>query len=425
MNKNKIDFNAQARTNPIFLTAKTAICFMANAKIPESVEIVRCLGLENNEPLNEIADSDTILGNSLVVETKYRTMCNLIKNSGYHTCVDLPCGYTPKALHMTEKGLKFIGLDLPIVVQEISPIIYSLAKYPQSISFFGVDATNYESLETALSDIDEQICITTEGMMMYFTENEVDTVISNISSLLNLYGGCWITPDPEFKLQFTYSFLSVFGKNSLDKLNNSGKVAQKQSNVVNLSNSFIVDATDIQSSTKNAENLLLKHGLKAEKINLAENMPELSIYHKLTAEQILKFKDAMKNCNYWRITPEKTKNLQENVAISKKCPFDMSYNFENGNFLLKLSGRFDSLSAPKILMTLETEKKSKIIDGIQIDCSELEYISSAGTRMLSNIQKNFNRGVVLFNVNSYVSTILAQNGFTQVGERNWKLSDNF
>lgn len=33
--------------------------------------------------------------------------------------------------------------------------------------------------------------------MMYFSE-EADTVIANIQRLLREYGGCWVTPDPEY-----------------------------------------------------------------------------------------------------------------------------------------------------------------------------------------------------------------------------------
>ena len=86
---------------------------------------------------------------TLVVEAKYRTMCSLIENSGYCTCVDLPCGYTPKALHLTAKGIQFIGLDLPIVVQEMEPVMHSLTTYPERMAFHPVDATNYDSLDGA------------------------------------------------------------------------------------------------------------------------------------------------------------------------------------------------------------------------------------------------------------------------------------
>ena len=61
--------------------------------------------------------------------------------------------------------------------------------------------------------------------MMHFNENEVDTVIANVRNLLEVHVGCWITPDPEFKVQFIETFRSIFGKNSLDKLTTAKNVA--------------------------------------------------------------------------------------------------------------------------------------------------------------------------------------------------------
>ena len=292
---------------------------------------------------------------------------------------------------------------MPIVVQEIAPIIHSLANHSERMTFSEVDATNYESLAAALRDIDEPICITTEGMMMYFTENEADTVIANVRNLLEVHGGCWITPDPEVKLQFVETFRSVFGESMLDKLITTGNVASKQSNVADLSNSFILDAANVIACRKTAEALLAKHGLKAERINFAEHMPELSVYRQLTSEQILRFKEAMNHCNYWVITLDATRKPQ---AVQKQRPFDMSYTLENGILRLTLRGRVDSISAPKILTAWESKKAANVIDGVEIDCSALEYISSAGVRVLSDIKGNCKRGVELLNVNSSVAEIL-------------------
>lgn len=406
------DHNTQARSNPVFLTAKTAVCLMAKADIPNSAEIVKALGIENNAPLQGMTDPDIILGNALVVEAKYRTMCNLIEASGYNTYVDLPCGYTPKAIHMTEGGKRFIGLDLPIVVQEMEPAIRSLAMRHDKISFHAVDATNYESIASALRDVKEPLCITTEGMMMYFDENEVDAVISNIRSILELHGGSWITPDPEFALQFFRSFHSVFGEDSFRKLLSTSETAKGQSDVVNLSNSFILDPADISGSSKAAAELLRKHGLKAEKINLAEHMPTLNIYRQLTADQIMNFKEAMGHCHYWVITLDDEQ--KHNHKIQQAQPFGMNYALENRILRISLCGRLDSLAAPKLLTAWEDVKAVEAIDGAEVECAGLEYITSAGVRVLLIIQESCSLGVTLTDVNQSIAKILSQKGFTNI-----------
>ena len=40
--------------------------------------------------------------------------------------VDLPCGYTPRAIKFAKKGLSYYGLDLPAVIQEAAEKIPAL-----------------------------------------------------------------------------------------------------------------------------------------------------------------------------------------------------------------------------------------------------------------------------------------------------------
>ena len=87
------DYTLLARTTPVFLTAKAAVCLMAEAETPYAADIVQKLGMEGNGSVPGMTDPDMILGNAIVVETKYRTMCRLIEETGYRVNVDLPCGY--------------------------------------------------------------------------------------------------------------------------------------------------------------------------------------------------------------------------------------------------------------------------------------------------------------------------------------------
>ena len=401
------DYSAMARTNPVFVTAKTAVCLMAQAEIPDAERIVRSLKIENKEPLQDLSGSTVILGNALVVEAKYRTMCSLIENSGYRTCVDLPCGYTPKALHLTAKGIQFIGLDLPIVVQEMEPVMHSLTAYPERMAFHPVDATNYDSLDAALEKTAGPLCITTEGMMMYFTESELEAVVNNVCTLLEAHGGAWFTPDPEFMIQFFLTFQSLFGEDWMKKLEAAGNAAMKQSDVANLSNSFILDAADIPGSVRRTEAFLAKFGLKAEKLNLAEHMPELSTYRFLTSEQIVRFRKEMGNCYYWVITLDGARK-RRNVITEKEQSFAMHYTMENGIFRVSLCGRLDSITAPELLLEWEKEKVATNIEKVIVDFERLTYISSAGVRVLLTMQEKTKCGVTLIHVSPPVKKLLEQ-----------------
>lgn len=399
----------QARVNPVYLTAKTAVCLMVQAGIPDADKIVHALALENNAPLQNMADAETILGNALVVEAKYRTMCRLIEDSGYRTCVDLPCGYTPKAIYMTEHNRTFVGLDLPIVVQEAEPIIRQMAGREENVSFYGIDATNYASLKTALQDFAGPLCISTEGMMMYFSDDEVDTVIANIQCLLREHGGCWITPDPEYALQFCGTFRAVFGEESLAKLIATKDTAQGQSAVAALGNAFMIEPSDIPASQARAEALLAKHGLKAQKVNLGEHMPELGVYKQLAPEQIVRFKEAMCHCHYWVITLDEAKELQNTAKPMEEQPFELQHTVEKGILHISLRGRLDTISAPKLLMVWEKAKTGGGFEGVRIDCTHLEYVSSAGIRLLLEMQENCKSSIVFSGANAEVKKSCSRN----------------
>ena len=63
---------------------------------------------------------------ALLIETRYRTMGILAEKAGCDFCVDLPCGYTPRAIEFAGKNIPFIGMDLPAAIAEAEPAILSL-----------------------------------------------------------------------------------------------------------------------------------------------------------------------------------------------------------------------------------------------------------------------------------------------------------
>ena len=90
-------------------------------------------------------------------------------------------------------------------------------------------------------------------------------------------------------------------------------------------------------------------------------------------------------------------------------------NTTKGNEMeLVLSGRLDTITAPQ----LEAELK-KNIDGITsllFDFSDLEYLSSAGLRVLLAAQKIMNKqgSMVIKNVNDTIREIFEVTGFVDI-----------
>ncbi|MBR3299635.1 MAG: STAS domain-containing protein [Clostridia bacterium] len=88
---------------------------------------------------------------------------------------------------------------------------------------------------------------------------------------------------------------------------------------------------------------------------------------------------------------------------------------ENGSALtLELRGRLDTITSPTLEAVINTE-----LDGVQeltIDCSYLEYISSAGLRVLLSAQKKMNEkgSMKVTNVNEMVGEIFEITGFCDI-----------
>lgn len=83
--------------------------------------------------------------------------------------------------------------------------------------------------------------------------------------------------------------------------------------------------------------------------------------------------------------------------------------------LLKVKGRIDSATSPDLLKAIETVNKAGIFK-LVIDLSEVDFISSAGLRVLIGAQKEcrrYNRGeVYLASVSPKIHAALDLAGFT-------------
>lgn len=88
---------------------------------------------------------------------------------------------------------------------------------------------------------------------------------------------------------------------------------------------------------------------------------------------------------------------------------------KNGEVLtVELEGRLDTTTAPELEEALKTE-----FDGItklEFDFSKLEYISSAGLRVLLSSQKVMNKqgSMVVKNVNESINEIFEVTGFVDI-----------
>lgn len=87
---------------------------------------------------------------------------------------------------------------------------------------------------------------------------------------------------------------------------------------------------------------------------------------------------------------------------------------EGNSLLVKLAGRLDTVTAPQ----LEKELMESLdgVTALSFDMAELEYISSAGLRVLLTSQKTMNKqgSMVIRNASEEVKEIFEVTGFSDI-----------
>lgn len=94
----------------------------------------------------------------------------------------------------------------------------------------------------------------------------------------------------------------------------------------------------------------------------------------------------------------------------------MNINIEkaNNSTVFKLEGRLDTVTAPELEQAINNEGNS--LENLVLDFDGINYISSAGLRVLLGAQKKMNAqgSMELINVNDDVMDILEMTGFADI-----------
>ena len=87
----------------------------------------------------------------------------------------------------------------------------------------------------------------------------------------------------------------------------------------------------------------------------------------------------------------------------------------NGNDLtLALKGRLDTTTSPALEETVRKNLPS--VSSLTFDLKELDYLSSAGLRVLLTAEKGMHDrgGILIRNANALVKTVFTVTGFTEI-----------
>ena len=390
--------------NPVFATAKGCLGLLRHTGIKEAAQLAEEIDLTVKGSMKTPPEISRVY--MISNEARYHIGNILARESGCDVIVDLPCGYVPRGLAIADMKKTFYGFDLPAVIEEVEPAIRKIATKEQQkyLNYKAVDATNYDSMKSALSGVKGKICLLMDGLLGYFNEPELDSVCKNISRLLAEYGGCWITAD-KFSLEstvVTYNALTGADGEMIKSmmLKGGAKVADIAQN-----------HTVIQEGTpEEAKKFFSGYGFDIREISYADKVPDL-LSLKDSPEEMSALREAYENIPIWIMTVNKEKISDE----KKGKEFKAEIRVEGSRLICELEGRLDTITAPDLL-TGFNDNMTDDIKEITVDMAETEYISSAGLRVLLSMRKKLS-GVDNFHIINYsdsIKEILGVTGFDQL-----------
>lgn len=415
------------KVNPTSNTAITTLIMLANAHYDKAFEILERMGVEKESVFHGVDKNDLINRPSDIVrELRYVAINRTIEESGFKTLMDLPCGYTPKVFEFTEKGMQYIGCDLPAVINEFSPIIDSMTDDEQKkhIIFKVVDVTNYESMKAAADLAEGPVCIATEGLTVYLTDEETRQLSVNIRRILSEKGGCWLNADVETLEYYMAVYKAVAGDRAMELLvaARNGFSGQSDTDMHKNKASVVKESTGkLAVDYEKIEALYRSRGLLVEKVPYFREDIRLRLFDAMSGEEIEKLKENMKHVNVWKITADPDFKEKEQDAAKgtpempadKDLPFEVKSSLKDGLFEASIQGRMDTITAPELLKRFQ--EAGDAISAIRIDVSRMAYVSSAGLRVLLIMYKSLEDKdkFEITGINEAVREIMETTGFDQ------------
>ena len=400
--------------NPVFNTAKSCIQLDAVAGDEDSRQLLGALGFggfadakDNDRVPAELVEKVKRLFPvyTVLTDSRCQIVNNLIKSFSDRTVVDLPCGYTARGIKMSRQGRTYYGFDLPAVTDDIAPATAKIIGDDQNIHYAAVDATNYDSMAAPLKEEKKELLITTEGHLMYFTQQELEEVFSNIRRILQKHGGSWIIVDRTY-----YTHDSAIASAVLD--NDPGLVAlytaitKKAAGTtadVKFNDNIIFQGTDEEIKT-----FIGKMGFKVKELDMGDYLPDhFGVLPPASAEDA-RVRDVFREMCFWELTVKE--NSEQEIA--QDIPFHVESEFKDGKFTAWIQGRMDTITAPQLL---EQFQKTDGVNAIELHIEKMSYISSAGLRVLLIMykalddKKQFN----LVGTTDSVKEIMEVTGFDQ------------
>ena len=404
--------------NPVFNTAKACVQLDAAVGDEDAIRLLDALGFKAfGAQMSQKAVPEEMLAQirkltpayTILIETRFQCMNRLIEERKDREIVDLPCGYTSRGIRLSREGRTYYGLDLPAVVDAIGPAVEKIIGKKEEIAYHAVDATNYESLEAAITKANHKLLITTEGLLMYFVQSELEEVFSAIHRLLQKHGGSWVIADRAY-FHFDQAVVAAALGNDPALTALYGAITSRAAATTadaQFKTSVFFDPED-----EKVKEFIQKMGFELHEFCMGDYLPDSIASLREYPEREAPVREVFRKMMFWELTVAE-KEMKEPSSSDANLPFKVESSVKDGTFEVSIQGRMDTITAPELLRQFQNAGSG--LKAIHVDVSRMPYVSSAGLRVLLMMYKSLEDKNLfkMTGVRDEVRDILETTGFDQ------------
>lgn len=238
--------------------------------------------------------------------------------------------------------------------------------------------------------------------MQYLSADEAEQFIGGIRQVLSEHGGAWYSSDWNVDYE-QFSTRNMSSPEGVKYYNETRRQIMKSSNVFNEGVSF--------QSEDEKQSFLENHGLKVEKLPFYYGDENLAMLRAVAPDKMDAIMDQLKKSSFWKMTLDESYAVREKITGAKEIDdLHVDCSSAGSRLICRIAGRIDTISAPALLEVLE--KNGDGFEELSVEADRLEYLSSAGLRVLLMASKKFGK-MSIRHASDAVKKIFADSGFDQ------------
>lgn len=210
-----------AEMEMVSYSAQVKLQWLASVGVPEAKKILKELGQVNIYSEKNLKDYDRIgKVNGIYQELVNAAAVQYVQQNDYKNILDIGGGYTPRAMIFAREGRKYFGGELMAVAMSADEVMRKILppKYMENVTYDEILAEDNDAFLTAANTFDGKICIVEQGLMIYLTQDRLADMYENISDVLKLKGGCFITSDLMTRELFKDIAAALYGEDQAEIL---------------------------------------------------------------------------------------------------------------------------------------------------------------------------------------------------------------